>query len=151
MLVYHVCGPVCLFVYKCICMSVLLCVYKYIFCTECTKGLGLAKSTIRPALYLCLTKTHPTSGSRLILTCHLIRFVAWATTLHVMGCTFTRFHNEAFLLQKTGKTDHLLHLQMKALAPLVSPSTFLTGHVSGFQNSTLCKAPVCVCVSISPR
>ena len=31
-----------------VCLS--CCVYKYIFCTECTKGLGLAKSTIRPAL-----------------------------------------------------------------------------------------------------
>lgn len=42
----HVCGPVCLFVYKCKCTSVMLCVYKNIFCTKCTKGLWLARTTI---------------------------------------------------------------------------------------------------------
>ena len=39
-----------------VCLS--CCVYKYIFCTECTKGLGLSKSTIRPALYFTMSHTH---------------------------------------------------------------------------------------------
>lgn len=31
------------------------CAYKYIFCTRCTKGLGLARSTIRSALFLSVS------------------------------------------------------------------------------------------------
>jgi len=54
--------------------------------------------------------------------------------------------NEASLLQEASETDPLLHIQVEAAAPLF---LFLSVHfhVSGFQNSTLCKAPVCVCVS----
>lgn len=46
---YHVCGPVCLFVYKCIYIRVSCCVYKYIyihiyFAPNVPKVSGLAKS-----------------------------------------------------------------------------------------------------------
>lgn len=130
-----------------VCLS--CCVYKYIFCTECTKGLGLAKSTIRPALYFCLTNTShqvPTEHHLMFAEgqiCGMGNNASPKKVLHSLG-QFDVFHNEAFLLQKTGKIDYSLHIQMKTVAPLVFPSTFLTGHGSGFQNSTLCKAPVCV-------
>lgn len=84
--VYHVCGPVCLFVYK-LYMYVCPVVYKYIFCTECTKGLGLAKSTIRPALYFSLTSTShswllPNPYRTSPHVCLKGRLLAWVT-LHV--------------------------------------------------------------------
>lgn len=69
-----------------VCLS--CCVYKYIFCTECTKGLGLAKSTIRPALSFSLTNTShfwllPNPYRTSLHVCLRGRFVAWATALHV--------------------------------------------------------------------
>lgn len=127
-----------------VCLS--CCVYKYIFCTECTKGLGLAESTIRPVLYLTNT-----SHVGQILTEHHFMFAWWADLWHgqhpfmlrykSLG-QFNIFHNEAFPLLRTHEIDYLLHIQMKTFTPFFFSNSFLTGPSSSFQNSTLCKAPV---------
>lgn len=142
----HVRVPcVVLFVYLYInvCLS---CVYKYIFCTECTKGLGLAKSIIRPALYFCLTNTshswrlpNPYRASPHV--CLKGSFVAWATTLHVR--IYIHLVSLKFSIMRLFCCSRPAR-QMKTVASLVFPSTFLTRPGCSFQNSTLCKAPVCV-------
>lgn len=130
------CGPGCLFVYKCKCTSVMLCVYKNIFCTKCTKGLWLARTTIRSQ------STHP-----LWQTLHThrdsmrTRLVKWATrrlhvSLHIHLISWWCVSAADWLMTHVPSTWRLFHLSSYLVLFWQDPSPLS-------QNSTLCKAPVC--------
>lgn len=130
-----------------VCLS--YCVFKYIyFAPDVPKVWGLQSQPLG-LLSISVEQPHiPPSSPPPFLAhrasphvCLRSRFVAWAATLNVR--IFTRLGQFRFTI-----TLRLFRCRWR----LLHRSSFcvhLTGPGSSFQNSTLCKAPVCVCVSIS--